>query len=155
MPIVSPKLPRGRWKPVKETYWKPSIVGYRLREEWSWNKRKRASSHRRRRRRRPMARSLVPKTRISIAFANGWKKKQEQAHRTREDSNVTGGKPDGDWLPLRNPTPLVDEPWFTGWKKWDTSKGFTTSDSSAYVLLDAVMQPLSGMVVLSRNVTIM
>ena len=42
-------------------------------------------------------------------------KQQERERRTREESNnLASGKPDGDWLPLRNPTPVEDEPWFTG-----------------------------------------
>lgn len=39
-------------------------------------------------------------------------KRQEQ--KLKRDQYFTGGKPDGEWLPLPNPKPIDDEPWFTG-----------------------------------------
>mmetsp|Transcript_68668 Transcript_68668/g.199211 ORF Transcript_68668/g.199211 Transcript_68668/m.199211 type:complete len:130 (+) Transcript_68668:122-511(+) len=38
-------------------------------------------------------------------------KKQEQK---RKRDEYFSGKPDADWLPIQNPKPLDDEPWFTG-----------------------------------------
>jgi hypothetical protein len=39
-------------------------------------------------------------------------KKQEQTR--RRDEYFSGGAPDTDWLPMANPKPVDDEPWFTG-----------------------------------------
>lgn len=39
--------------------------------------------------------------------------KQEEQTRKRVES-LSGGTPDADWLPMTNPKPVDDEPWFTG-----------------------------------------